>query len=295
MPCYAPLTLYPSLKGPNPNGKTPLVSLAFGDPKSPIPIPCSRCIGCRLERSKIWAVRCLNEAQLHEQNCFITLTYDDNHVPCGDKNYTLVPRDLQLFFKRFRKKCGELRFYACGEYGDQTHRPHYHACVFGYDFPDKVLHPSSSENPIYTSKILQSLWPYGYVTIGAVTFESAAYVARYIMKKQLGRGKKYYEKNGIEPEFVRMSRKPGIGLKWYELYKNDVFPHDYMVIRNGVKIKPPKYYYSKYELTNPIEYAIIKEKSKKEAEKRASENTRKRLNAKRTIKIQQITTLKRSL
>lgn len=219
-------------------------------------LPCGQCDGCRIERSRQWAVRCMHEAQMHEQNTFVTLTYNEAHLPATGG---LVYRDFQLFMKRLRKKFKErkIRFFACGEYGSLNERPHFHAIVFNLDFSDKVLFKRArTGEELYTSASLQSLWrdkggdDIGFTTCGAVTLGSAAYVARYVMKKRK-RGSANPHRTGInletgevvqnEDEFIRMSLKPGIGKAWYDKYKSDVFPEDFVVI-NGKKMKPPKYY-----------------------------------------------------
>jgi len=298
MPCYKPMVLYKSKTGPDPkSGKWPLTSIKLGNPLLPVQVPCSRCIGCRLERSRQWAIRCMNEAQMHENNCFITLTYSPENVTFGGgENLTLYPRHLQLFLKKLRKKYGNgIRFFACGEYGDRYHRPHYHAILFGHDFHDRTLHSEREGIRLDNSEELSKLWGLGDTKVGDVTFESAAYVARYQMKKKVGKTASYYNRIGIIPEFVRMSRRPGIGTPWLNKFQDDVFPHDYMVIRNGLKARPPKFYGSKYELSNPIEFAIIKERRKTAMEKQAKNNTKMKLHAKEVIKQQQIQSLKRTL
>lgn len=295
--CYTPTTLYKSKMGPNPaTGKWPLVGKSMGLLEEPVPVPCGRCIGCRLERSRQNAIRCMHESELHQENSFITLTYRDQDLVLGDNETpTLHPRDLQLFLKRLRKAYGPgIKFFACGEYGSTTRRPHYHACLFGWDPPDKELYSVHRDNQIFSSTILDNLWTHGDTKVGALTFESAAYVARYVMDKKLGRAAKYYETNGLHPEFVRMSRRPGIGSAWYDKYESDCFPHDFCVIRGGVKTKPPKYYSNKYELKNPQKYAIIKEARKKMAEKNASDNTKSRLKVKQEVKKAQIKSLQKN-
>ena len=159
-----------------------------------ITLPCGRCVGCRLKRSKEWAIRCIHESKLHSDNAFITLTYDDKKlpyrpigVPPADKS--LYYPDFQKFMKRLRKAYSGriIRFYMAGEYGEQFGRPHFHACLFGVDFSDKIpFKKTPSGSVIYTSKILEKLWPYGFSSVGNVDFQSAAYVARYIMKKITG-------------------------------------------------------------------------------------------------------------
>lgn len=232
-------------------------------------LPCGQCVGCRLERSRQWAVRCVHESQSHAANCFVTLTYDPASVPAS-----LFYPHFQLFMKRLRKRMGRVRFYMCGEYGEQFGRPHFHAVLFGCDFPDKVLF-KRGEVPawnIYTSAILSSLWTDGFASVGQLSFESAAYVARYCMKKITGVDSvvHYDELLNLDtgeivdrvPEFNRMSLKPGIGSDFLRKYQSDVFPRDYVVI-NGVKAPPPRYYFKQLsvldaeiaELVNVRRYA----------------------------------------
>ena len=140
-------------------------------------LPCGKCIGCLLERSRQWAVRCIHEASLHNQNCFLTLTYDDYHLPPGG---SLCKETFVKFMKRLRKRCGiGIRFFQCGEYGEKLKRPHHHVCLFGYDFPDKYVYgKSKSGHFLYRSSLLEELWPFGFCTIGELTKETAGYTAR---------------------------------------------------------------------------------------------------------------------
>lgn len=152
MPCYFPMQGFRS-KTLTDNGKRKIVfSKNQGFEDLPVTLPCGQCIGCRLEHSRQWAIRCLHEASLHEHNCFLTLTFDDEHLP---KSESLDVRDLQLFMKRLRKEYGKgIRFYACGEYGEKYYRPHYHLCLFNHDFHDKYLWKMSNDKPLYRSKSL---------------------------------------------------------------------------------------------------------------------------------------------
>lgn len=219
------------------------------------PMPCGRCVGCDLERSRQWAVRCVHEAQMHEDNCFVTLTYDSLNLPPGG---SLDRSAFPLFMKRLRKHVApqKVRYFHAGEYGDHTGRPHYHACLFGVDFSDKYHWTTRGEFPVWRSETLERLWPLGQSEIGSVTFESAAYVARYILKKIRGRsdadlaayeaayasvdpdtGELFYK----EPEYATMSRRPGIGKRWLESFLDDVYTHDSLVVR-GEEMRPPRYY-----------------------------------------------------
>lgn len=220
---------------------------------------CGQCIGCRLARSEAWAVRCVNEAACHDQNCFITLTYDKDHLPqYGSLHY----RHFQLFLKRLRKAFSHvddfgnywrlpIRFFMCGEYGEDNARPHFHACLFGVAFSDMAYWGKSpSGQEIFRSETLERLWPFGFSSIGRLTFESAAYVARYICKKVTGKDAELHygrvdlatgEVYELEPEFCQMSLKPGIGANWIKEYSNEVLVHDGVVVDGSVR-SVPKYY-----------------------------------------------------
>lgn len=217
-----------------------------GEPES---VPCGYCTGCRLDKARDWAVRCIHESQMHDENTYLTLTYANNEIP----KYGLSKKHFKNFMKKLRRY-GEtihkhnLKFYACGEYGDQFQRPHYHACIFGLEFPDKEFWNFSKTGfKMYRSQALEKLWTKGYSTIGDLTLETAGYCARYIQKKVYGdidvQADHY---NGLLPEFALMSRKPGIGHSWFEKYSNDVFPKDGFHI-NGRFYKPPRYYDNLYE------------------------------------------------
>lgn len=185
MACYSPVTGYRA-KQPNPITKKRSVvfNTRDGVQDETVTFACGQCIGCRLERSRQWAIRCVHEASQHERNCFVTLTYDDKHLP-ADRSLKL--RHFQNFMKKLRKKYGAgIRFFHCGEYGEKFRRPHYHALIFNHDFDDKILWSKNRGSPLYISESLDSLWEFGFATIGDVTFESAAYVARYITKKVNG-------------------------------------------------------------------------------------------------------------
>lgn len=222
-------------------------------------IPCGRCIGCRRERARQWAMRCMHEASLYNDNCFITLTYDDEHL----KDDSLHVEDFQKFMKRLRKRFPDqlIRYYQAGEYGEKYQRPHYHACLFNFTPPDLQLWRVKDGVRLYTSDIMADTWGHGYCVIGDVTFESAAYVARYIDKKILGGTdeKRTAHYHGRHPEYSTMSRRPGIGSGFLKKWKTDIFPKDYCVV-NGKKVKPPKYYDSILEKEEPDVFTEIKSK-----------------------------------
>lgn len=240
-------------------------------------------MGCRLERSRQWAVRCTHEAQMHDANSFLTLTYSPENYPPG---HSISIRTWQLFAKKLRKKCGPFRFYMCGEYGDKTERPHYHALIFGLDFfKDRKPYKKSRGHQLYTSDLLDSVWSLGACYIGEVTYESAAYVARYIMKKQTGKDSRdFYQRTDkltgevftLAPPFTSMSRMPGIGEPWLKKYQTDVYPSDEVII-NGKKVRPPKYYDRILEVSDPAALKILKRRREAAGKKHADNNTPQRL------------------
>lgn len=183
----------------------------------------------------------MHEAQMWPDNCFITLTYADEHLP---EDKSLNVRHFQLFMKKLRKQYSPrtIRLFHCGEYSDPpANRPHYHALLFNFDFVDKKLHTLNRDgHRLYTSPTLERLWPFGYSIIGSVSFQSAAYVARYCVKKVTGTAAAAHYA-GRKPDYATMSRRPGIGSTWYEKYKTEVYPSDF-VVRNGAKMRPPKAY-----------------------------------------------------
>jgi hypothetical protein len=296
MPCFHPLKGWRS-KTVERSGKRKIVfKQEDGYADLPVQLPCGQCTGCRLERSRQWAMRCLHESQMHSSNCFVTLTYDQEHMPAGG---TLVLRDYQLFMKRLRKRYGDgIRFYHCGEYGPTTWRPHYHALLFGLDFDDKVIFKVTNDIPVYTSEHLSGLWPHGFSTVGDVTFDSAAYVARYVMKKITGeRAEAHYrhvdefgEVHDRAPEYTTMSRRPGIGADWFKKFRSDVFPGDFVVV-NGVKCRPPKFYDALYEHSDWSGRRKSRVSRKSRGRKRAADNTPVRLRAHEKVAGARMTTL----
>lgn len=222
-------------------------------------LPCGQCIGCRIARSREWAARCVHEASLYDKNCFITLTYDDEHLPADG---SLCVKDFQDFMKRlrFKFKGHKIRFLHCGEYGTLNKRPHFHALLFGFDFPDKKLWSLTPRgDKVYRSPILEELWTDGFSTIGAVTFESCAYVARYVTKKVTGElAEEHYQ--GKAPEYITMSRRPGIGSEWFKKYHSDVFPNDFVVLKDGRKIATPRYYMKQLEKFFPEQFDDVQSK-----------------------------------
>lgn len=241
----------------------------------PLMLPCGQCTGCRLDRSRQWAMRCMHERRMHEDASFVTLTYDK--APAS-----LVKRDLQLFNKRLREAVGKFRFYACGEYGEKNSRPHYHEILFGLDFPDKrPFKKNGRGEQLYTSALLERTWAHGFCIIGDVSFDSCAYVARYCMAKVTG-DKAGAHYNGRLPEFCLMSRRPGIGATYYDKYGSEVYAHD-SVICNGVEVTPPRYYDGKFEVVDAEALSRLKSLRRQEARKHRADNTPDRRKVRETV------------
>lgn len=230
-----------------------------------IDIPCGKCIACRLRRSREWANRCMLELQYHDSSYFVTLTYNDDNLPFvtyidedGYYKYhsTLVKKDLQDFMKRLRKNYkydNHLKYYACGEYGDNTHRSHYHIIIFGLRLDDLQYYKKSDLGfNYYTSEFLNKVWKKGFVVVTDVSWETCAYTARYIMKKQLGKDSWIYDDLGIEPEFTTMSLKPAIGYQYFLDHKDEIYDLDKIYIKTesgGKQFKPPKYFDEKMKFS----------------------------------------------
>jgi len=281
MPCFHPLQAWKTEDG-----------IKFYNPYKDnrhhkgIQIPCRQCTGCRSEYSRQWAMRNVHEASLHDRNVFITLTYDNDHLPLlgpSEEHNTLVKDHFRLFIKSLRKphkKLGwvppkKIRFYMCGEYGEKgTKRPHYHAILFNTYFPDMV--PLEGKKNLFTSEILRQIWGKGHVSVGAVTFESAAYVSKYVQKKINGQKKDEHYRvidketgeylGQRQQEYANMSRRPGIAGDWLAKYKDRVYQTDDITI-NGRKMRPPKYYDRIYEIDHRDKMEEIKKNRKKEMEK----------------------------
>jgi hypothetical protein len=277
----------------------------------------------------------MHEAQMHTSNCFITLTYAPEHCP---KDMSLHYDHFQKFMKKLRKhyeyrniydfrvkyrKDGKpyrekyivnpIRFYMAGEYGETFDRPHFHACIFGLDFEDKKFFQRTQTGSIlYTSKILEKLWTYGYSSIGDVNFESAAYVARYIMKKINGKtvnenhevvdAEAHYQYCDLntgeiiqrKPEFNKMSLRPGIGQAWFDKFMSDVYTTDSVVVR-GKKCRPPRFYDNKFKELFPEEFDGIQYKRELDGRSRSEDNTLERLAVKEKVALAKLSLLKRKL
>lgn len=287
MSCYHPLKFF--VVGTNENGKRdghvrPWSTISYRDKSGRyssdyIEIPCGKCIGCRLKYSRDWADRCIMEMPYHKSSFFVTLTYDDEHLNFNDYvNYetgevgqspTLVPDDVSKFIKNLRRHLDyhfphhpDISFFACGEYGTITHRPHYHLIIFGLELQDLEFYKKSKLGfSYYNSNLLSHIWQKGYVVVADCNWLTCAYVARYILKKQSGPKSKIYELYNFEPEFCRMSRNPAIGKRFFEDHWQELYSNDFVSISTGEggrRVRPNKYFDKLYEKLDPGEYLSYK-------------------------------------
>lgn len=218
----------------------------------PLGLPCGKCVGCVQDRASEWALRCEHEARVHLHNWFITLTYSDEHVPPGG---TLVKADLQNFWKRLRVEYDDVRYFACGEYGEQFERPHYHALVFGWLPRDLVSRPSIHGGELrHRSKDLERIWGLGRVDLAAFSPAAAQYVCNYVRKKSSSQA--HYL--GRLPEFQVMSRRPGIGSLFVRKFLTDIYPDGFVTRKGGSRRRAPRYYDLVCEALSPRMYRKVK-------------------------------------
>lgn len=283
MACFHPLEAYQTENG----------RITFNETrhtKLHLTLPCGKCIGCRIQKQRAWAIRCMNEAQMHLVNSFITLTYSEEHY-----TPTLDHTDWQKFMYRLRAAHGPTRFFMCGEYGDQNGRPHFHAILFGRTFQRNRAVGTN----IYESDELNRLWPWGMASHGEVTYQSAAYCARYNLKKITGpMADEHYKRVNLEtgeiitvkPEYARMSLKPGIGYTWIMKYHREVYNNNRdAIIQQGGKQQPtPRYYDQQLEKINSDLYENKQYERYKKAGQFQNETTPERLKVREQCAIAKI-------
>jgi len=240
----------------------------------------------------------MHEAQMHAQNCFLTLTYNDQNLP---DDYSIDVEVHKLFMKRLRASVAhKIRFFAAGEYGDLDNRPHYHYLIFNYRPTDLKLHSTKNNINLYTSEKISKLWPYGFSTVGNLTYKTAAYTARYVIKKQSGDiAPDYYTRvhplSGnlvrVKPEFAVQSLRPGIGDAWFNTFKSDIYPSDFCVV-DGKRHMVPKFYVKKLAAE---ELKKIKLRRKLQSNKKRADNTPARLKVREDVQLSKTKLLKRSI
>ncbi len=296
MPCYTPLKGY---KDPATGGLT----FKQRGTAQTLEVACGSCLGCRLDHALMWAIRIVHESYLYldkQGNCFVTLTYRDPSE-CTAKQYkarhfipptySLQPKHVSQFIRRLRKSADyKIRYFYCGEYGDENQRPHYHVCLFNHSFQDQSLFKDKEGFYTYTSPTLEKLWPFGFSTVQALNFETAAYTARYALKKITGKkAEEHYlrcDDDGVAfwllPEYIRMStgrNKPcGLGAGFYEKFYDDIFPSDEVPVPGkGIVKKVPRYYQNILKTDDPATLTLIKELREKFIKAHKADYTPQRL------------------
>lgn len=251
MSCHAPLDGWRSRER-NENGKLPMVFTPSQaeDSLESIPLPCGKCLGCRADQSRDWGIRCYHESMMTDHSCFITLTYADENLPSDGR---INPREIKRFNDNLRYRIGHSpRFFACGEYGDVTRRPHYHYLCFGEHFKGADIVLSSRGD--YTSPLLVDAWEKGQVHVTHVTQEACMYVAGYTQKKV-----------GDPDTFSTKSVRPPLGYSFAESYLDDL--RRLGKVRIGNREWPiPKVYFQWF----PEELQEVKEKHLEEVRSKSS-------------------------
>ncbi len=279
MACFTPLKGY---KDPNSGGLT----FNKKGTAQTLEVACGQCLGCRIDHRIMWAIRIVHESYLHldqHGNSWVTLTYREPSE-CTDEQYrnghyipadfSLRPTDVSKFIRALRKQNADhkIRYFYCGEYGEDNQRPHYHICLFNHSFNDQQLFKDDEGVYTYTSPTLEKLWPHGFSTVAELNFETASYTAGYCFKKISGkRATEHYlrcDEHGVAywllPEYIRMStgrNKPcGLGAEYYERYKTDIFPSDESPVPGkGIVQLVPRYYQDILERENPEILESVKE------------------------------------
>lgn len=278
MSCDAPIQSFFAASVNEKTGKRPVQFGRTGSfSGSRLMLPCGKCAGCKLERSRVWAMRLMHENKMHQESCFVTWTYNNECLPHVG---TLVPQHLQAVHKRLHNRLLDqrgygIRYYGAGEYGDKNKRPHYHSLIFGFRPNDgKYYSENERGEPIFDSDFLNDVWQYkGAARFGDVTFDSAAYVARYCVKKVDGKKRDeghylVYDADGVlherVPEFAQMSRRPGIGATYFEKYGHEIMAHDSVIV-NGKEVPSIRYYDLKIEALDPERMRVIKRNRQRKA------------------------------
>jgi hypothetical protein len=328
MPCYSPLHGYQDVISGG------WISKKGTNAHTPMTVACGQCLGCRLDKAQHWTARQCHEAAMWDHNRFITLTYRPPST-CTDlqlqkglhepSDYSLHLTHMQKFLKRLRYhfKDRYIRYYGCGEYGEENHRPHYHANLFNMHFPDEQLLKKDELGSLFSSQLLDDIWGYGFTSVAEFTPETAGYVARYCLKKVTGIGShdKYLRMDldsgqyyWVMPEFqICSTTRPckehhpkyqkdcndcqgALGRQWYDQYKDDIYPSNQTpIVGTGVINGTPPYY--DYLLKKEDENLLQKtvDKRREHVKKNPGEYTPERLKAKYHVRLAQINHLERNL
>jgi len=298
MTCYYPKTAY-DIGERTAAGKRKLVFKKPAMPKwrevEQIQLPCGRCVGCQQDTADGWAVRCVHESRYHDHTYFVTLTYNDECLP---HDMSLNNRDYQTFLKRLRyhaPQC-DIRYLLAGEYGGRTQRPHFHLILFGVPLHGRSVGKSEAGFDMYVDPALEECWGQGFANFGEFNIGTARYVAKYLNKKKYGdeaervdphTGLKHYERinwvtgeiTEVMPEFIRASKNPALGLRWFEKYGlQDVYLSGDFIMLDGLRFKAPRYYDRLLERNDPDLYQEIKAKRAEAANEPHPDRTPERLN-----------------
>lgn len=230
-------------------------------------LPCGVCPSCKLQKARQWSHRCVAESMLHKHNYFVTLTYNDKTLPAGGFAPSLRKSDLQKFWKRLRSEGFVFRYFACGEYGSTTFRPHYHAIIFGLELPEGDLIPykKTDDGLLCSSQTLERVWQLGYVVVGEVNEQTCNYVSRYTVKKSKEDMQRYYDLFEVEPEFICMSRRPGIGHDWFLKHGLDMYHNQWYSYKGesgAARLYPTKYWTNMLEELDSEFYEAYKASQK---------------------------------
>ncbi len=300
MACYSPLKGYKDIS-------TGGLTFNKTGTAQALEVACGQCLGCRVDHRIMWAIRIIHEAYLHldqQGNSWLTLTYRDasecteqqrkngHHIPA---DYSLRPSHVSKFIRALRKQNlgHKIRYFYCGEYGDENQRPHYHMCLFNHQFNDQTLFEDNEGLYTYTSPELENLWPYGFSTVAELNFETASYTAGYAAKKITGkkaiehylRCDEHGEAYWLLPEFIRMStgRKApcGLGAGYYAKFKTDIFPSDETPVPGkGVVQLVPRYYTNILASEDPETRELVRDLRHKFITSHAADFTPERLRSK---------------
>lgn len=247
----------------------------------------------------------MHEAQFHDQSCFLTLTYKDTELP---DDFSVSVDVHQKFIRALRDHIAptRIRFFACGEYGEddnnpfEGNRPHYHYLIYGYRPSDLKLHSHKNNIKLYLSPTISNIWTKGFITVGDVNYQSAAYCARYVIKKIGGdQATQHYRRVHpvtlqvvqVQPEFAKMSLKPGLGEKWFNTFKSDIYPSDFCIV-DGKQHGIPKYYTKRLA---EEESQALKRRRKAHQRKHRADNTPARLRVREDVQLEKVKQLKRTL
>lgn len=249
-----------------------------------------------MDKAREWAMRCSHEAKMHPNNSFVTLTYEDKQFPIdGSVQKSIMTKFMERLRYAYSDK--KIRFFGAAEYSPINRRPHYHILLFNQFFEDQTLFKTNKQNQnIYTSKILQMIWPFGFSTTADVNYQTARYCAQYSLKKITGDlAPDHYtwphpltgNLIRVEPEFALMSRRPGIGSAWFERFKSDCYPSDFLVV-DGKKHPVPKYYDLKLKKEAEAELGKLKRARKRQSNANRSNNTPERLEVRETLLMEKL-------